>query len=237
MQKLAKVFQIYYNDDQKSRLLGGFSHFKNAQNDIFLENAVLIRIFNKIKNENFHWFGGFSHKVCSKIGNHFNYEYLINKINEYSDSDIICPKPENNKISDRLKKPHHPRILHPTSTNKGFWECIDLILKKLNIPNLLNGNHLDRDIDMIYFNYFVIKKDLFADYMNNLLLPAINLMQFDEDIIELCNLTSDYNSVHEFPEHLRTETAYSYWPHIPFILERLINIYRLTYDKKTAFVL
>ena len=83
----------------------------------------------------------------------------------------------------------------------------------------------------------MIKKDLFADYMNNLLLPAINLMQFDEDIIELCNLTSDYNSVHEFPEHLRTETAYSYWPHIPFILERLINIYRLTYDKKTAFVL
>ena len=62
-------------------------------------------------------------------------------------------------------------------------------------------------------------------------------MQFDEDVIELCNLPSDYNGVHEFPEHLTTQTAYSYWPHIPFILERLINVYILTYNRKVAFVL
>ena len=67
MQKLAKVFQIYYNDDQKSRLLDGFSHFKNTRNNMFVENAVLMRAFNKIKDEDFQWFGGFSHKVHSKI--------------------------------------------------------------------------------------------------------------------------------------------------------------------------
>lgn len=231
-----KVFQIYYSDEQKPTLLDGFSHFKNVQNDIFLENAVLMRIFNKIKNENFHWFGGFSHKVCSKIGNHFNYQYLKNKINKHSNSDIICPNPKNIKESNLLQNPHHPRILHEKSQNEGFWECIDLIFKKLNIPNLLNGNHLDQEIDMIYFNYFVIKKDLFADYMNNLLLPAINLMQFDEDVIKLCNMSSPHNN-RPFPEHLKKETGYLDWPHIPFILERLINIYRLTYDRKTAFVL
>lgn len=233
---MLKAYQIYYLEEQKSSLLPGFSHFFNTKSSIFLENEVAINLFNECTNKDFEWFGVFSWKVGSKLKSDFSHHFLSKAAACLPKADIIAPKlcsyPWYN-----LQRPHHPRNVHSSHYWPGMWESVDLILKKLCIPDLGNGNHLNKEILPIYTNSFIIKRTVADDFYNNFLSKVIDLIQNDKQISILANLESDYNTQHKFPPSLAEKTGLNKWPHIPFILERMINVYYLTYNKKVAFVL
>tara|TARA_B000000557_G_scaffold224883_1_gene194666 strand:- start:4496 stop:5224 length:729 start_codon:yes stop_codon:yes gene_type:complete len=233
---MLKVFQIYFLDSQKKTLLEGFEPFFNKNANIFLENQVMIDLFAQHENDNFDWFGVFSHKVSKKMLTNFCYKHIELAANRHSELDILGPRTEGYPWIP-LRKPHNPRIQHANKDYPGMWECIDLILRKLNIPDKNNGNLLNSNVNMIYTNSFLCKKDVMRDYIDKILQPTINLIKYDNEVRNLALKTSDYQSVYKFPENLAKTSGLTSWPHIPFILERMINVYFLTYNKRTAFVL
>lgn len=232
-----KAFQIYYLLKQKPSLLEGFIPFYNERGTIFLENSVMIKLFNEHQGEDFDWFGVFSHKVRRKLRGQFSFQHCLKCAEKHHSFDILGPRLQHYPWHP-LQKKHNPRTLHPPSKKyHGMWEGVDLILKKLKLPNLGNGNHLDLPRNMIYTNSFLIKKHLMRDYIDTLLEPTIELMTHDEEVRNLVSKPSDYQLARPFPKTLAESTGFSYWPHIPFILERLINVYILTYHKKATYVL
>ncbi len=233
---MLKVFQVYFLESQKKTLLEGFEPFFNKNGNIFLENQVMIDLFKKHENDNFEWFGVFSHKVSQKLLCDFSYDLLDTKSIQCSDFDILAPKMQSYPWSN-IQKPHNPRIQHARKEYPGMWQCIDLILKKLNIPDKNNGNLLNSNANIIYTNSFLCKKNVMRDYIDKILQPTINLIKYDNEVKQLALQTSDYQATYEFPQNLSKSSGLTTWPHAPFILERMINVYFLTYNKKTAFIL
>lgn len=233
---MLKIFQIYYLEEQKNNLLEGFTPIFNPSGSIFLENELMIKLFKKSCNEDFEWFGVFSHKVSQKMRTNFCFNHLKLASGRHSQFDILGPRTRGYPWQPTTV-PHNPRIFHSNENYPGMWECLDLILKKLNIPDKGNGNHLNSKVNMIYTNSFLCKKSVMKDYIDKILQPTIDLIQLDEEVKALAFKSSDYETVYEFPENLAKSTGLTTWPHIPFLLERMINVYLLTYNKKTAFVL
>lgn len=231
---MLKAYQIYYLENQKEHLLPGFSYFFNKDSTIFLESEVAIDLFNKCSHEEFEWFGIFSWKVGSKLTSTFSYDILSRAASALHRADIIAPKLTSYPWGD-LNESHNPRYCH--SRTPGMWEAVDLILQKLGIPDLGNGNHLNKTIYPIYTNSFIFKKTIANDFYNNFLAKVIDLIKNDKQISSLAYLESDYNMQFELPPSLAEKTGLKKWPHIPFILERMINVYYLTHKKKVAFVL
>jgi len=234
------AYQIYYDQSQRTSLLPGFDHFFNQKNEIFCENSVLIELFRGAKQRgvDFDWMGVFSWKVKSKIPRNpnFSLQYLQKCANKYSSThDIIAPKLSSYDWSELNQGPAHPRILHCHPVFPGYWRCMDLILKKLKIPNLNNGNHLDRPITQIFTNIFLAKQHVLRSYIDEFLEPTIELIKHDEEVRHLAYLPSDYFM--PFPKSLQLSTGLNYWPFVPFILERMINVFIFTKKLGVNYIL
>lgn len=233
-----RAFQIYYEHSQAENLLPGFIPYFNTHTDIFLESSVISRIEKENRHLNYNWLGVFSHKVNKKLiqdsmYGDFNFkriEYMCNH-RSAQDYDILAPKPSRYPW-ENVRKHHQPREQHAA---KHLWRGFDVLLQKLKIPNLNNGNYLDKELNMIYTNSFVAKKQVMRDFIESMLDPAIKLIETDEELHRLCRNDANYNR--PVPENFTKFTGMTYWPVAPFILERMINTYIFTHNKKVLYSL
>lgn len=208
------AYQSYFNTAQEKNLQEGFIWYFNPVASIFLESDIIIRLHQQYFSRCADWFGLFSHSVYRKL-NGFNYARLEEACNQATKADILAPDPQNYSFCDYIRKPHPIRY---TLENKQY-ETFKVLLKKLKIKeNLLKPSH------MIYCNYFVAKTNIYKDYINSLLKPAIDLFKNDEELYSLVMRKSHYNNKVP-PANYIKDTGLNYYTHAPFILERLINVY------------
>jgi hypothetical protein len=233
-----RAFQIYYEDSQAENLLPGFIPYFNTHTNIFLESSVISRIEKENRHLNYNWLGVFSHKVKEKLIHDPLYgDFSFKRIEYMCDHrasriyDILAPKLSRYPWVNTRQR-HNPREQHE---GDSLWRCLDLLLNKLKIPNLNNGNYLDRQLDIIYTNSFMIRKQLMRDFIDSMLDPAIKLMETDEQLYELSRTKAQYT--YPVPQNFTKFTGMTYWPIAPFILERMINVYILTHNKKVLFAL
>lgn len=229
MGERVRAHQIYYDESQKDSLIDGFVPYFNEKATINLESGIICDLVNKGECSNCDWFGVFSWKVQTKIKG-FNFERLKTMVDENDDCDLLAPNPHNILMAGMNKK--HNIRKENFNTMGGLWPCLDLIVKKLGISNrkVLSGTD-----HVIYFNAFLARSEIYLDYVNSLLKPAIELCASDEELSPLAMPPSGYGRLP--PQNFINDTGFERYPWIPFILERLINVYIEVNDIKVGRVL
>ena len=79
-----------------------------------------------------------------------------------------------------------------------------------------------------YSNFFILKTELYKDFVNNYCIPALEYMESDDRFI--VNFTYDVGLSKEL---LKEHTELEHYPMIPFIMERLILFYISSKQFKT----
>ena len=100
------------------------------------------------------------------------------------------------------------------------------LLKKL-LVHLDKDVHPDRD-NYTYSNFFLMKTDLWKDYIENWVKPAIEFMDNDPEYFENAIYTTGLSS-----EKLKELTGLDYYTYHTFVLERLIIFYTKSKNLKT----
>ena len=111
----------------------------------------------------------------------------------------------------------------------------DLLIKKLKLSETPNKFMTEKQ-KMIYFNYFIAKPEIYKHFVDTILDPTIALFQQDSEMNEMGYSREDYRNQTP-PKSFTDDTGLSYYPKIPFLLERLINVYIYVNDVKVGYVL
>jgi hypothetical protein len=225
-----KVYQIYYAESQKDKLMEGFTPYFNPTATVNLESGVISDLVNSEESSDCGYFGVFSWKASQKI-NRFDFKRLQEKTNDNLDCDIIAPNPRNYiHCARRIKTEHTIRF-----NKHKFMDGFDLLVKKLKLSEtpekFMTGSQR-----MIYYNYFIAKSEIYKHFVDTLLDPAIALFQEDSEMKEMGYSREDYKNQTP-PKNFTNDTGLSYYPKIPFLLERLINVYIYINNVKVGYVL
>ena len=219
-----KAYQIYYDESQKDSLIDGFIPHFNEKATVNLESGVICDLVNRGECSNCDWFGVFSWKIQEKIKG-FDFETLKIAVSEYEDCDLLAPNPKHYWWG-ALRKRRKQKEVHP-----GAWQLIDLIVKKLGLSD---KKVLEERGYGIYCNAFLARTEIYLDFVNNLLKPAIELCNYDKELNQLAFGETDYLTP---PNNFIKDTGLDYYPWIPFVLERLIMVYVEVNDIKIKRVL
>jgi len=232
-----KVFQIYYDRNQKSNIQPGYIPYKNTKTSINFESGIIVDLLNSKKIiSSTDWVGVFSWKMNQKIqGKPISYTNIQYHVNKYQDSDIISVKPDRYWYAP-IRTPH--KANQTNVDGLAFNQLIQALIR-MHDMNIFED---EIDIDLllkpqyhIYCNYFIARLDVYVDFVKTYLEPVINFLSNDGIFKGVSESRSGYP--YEPPEHFTKKTGFDYYPLRPFMLERLINVYRINKGLKTAFVL
>lgn len=210
----ANLYQIYYKDEQLTNLYPFAIPYKNKALTIFFENDVIRQIVPH----------GTSDKIaiCSwKLKDKLKWnlapprrkeEITEEKLN--SDYDVM-PFTRNSK--------HHEMINAASLWHPGFREAMTAIVKGI-------GKNMPREVKIpIYQNAFSAKREIYQDYVNDYLNPAMELIKNDADVYKMATVDSYYTKLMRedcaSAEYLQGKIGFPYYPLVPFLLERLFSIY------------
>lgn len=213
--KLDKVLikTIIYDKNQISEYEvydNSFIRTKEQKSYLFEYNPI-INIIDNLK-EDVEYLGIFSWKFLNKTGLTKNILYKALKKHKYQEYDFINLSKsywEDTKSYLEFSYKQHPKLKH--------------LIKKLLVH--LNKDIYPRTDVYTYSNFFLMKVDLWKDYVENWIKPAIKFMDNDPEYFENANYISGLPS-----DKLKELTGLEYYTYHSFCLERLI-LYFIT-DKK-----
>ena len=226
---MVKVYQIYYDEDSKQRLELEYIPYFNNPTSIFFESKVICDLIDKGAHKHSEWFGVVSHKLRKKVHqSKFWGRTIANRsIRKFSPKEFeVYIRSSGADIASFCKHPPHMVFPWAEKYHKGICKATAALVKKLGYKVWYD----QKSTQVIYFNYFVAKPQIYEDFVSTLLQPAIEIMWKNPDVKALCNVNSKYPK--PVPVSVRDQTGYDYWPMFPFIAERLINLYLLkNYNK------
>ena len=177
------------------------------------EYNVFLDKLSEIKEHN-GYSGIFSWKLPLKTGLVKNILFKTLMYKSYEEYDFINLTPKNWKTTKEyidFSEKQHPGL--------------EKLLKKV-VNNLGKEYKYDKKF-YTYSNFFIMKSELFADYVENWIIPSINYME--NEIWEEVNVDANYKS-HLSKEEFKELTGLDFYNYLTFILERMPSFY--IYDKK-----
>lgn len=207
----ARLIQIYYKDEQKSSCFPFADLYFNERLTIFFENEVISKLVTASQDEKI--------AVCSwKLKDKLKWN--IGRPRKLS---LEVLNTDYDVLSFTRNTKHHQMLnaadkWHPgfKSTMKKLCDIIGLKMPgEVKIP--------------IYQNHFSAKTEIYQDYVNNFLKPAMEAMSFNDELRALSMADSHYSELDrattERLDNLERQIGIRYYPLAPFILERLFSIY------------
>lgn len=237
MRTLVKVYQIYYNEESKNKLESEYIPYYNNPTTVFFESKVMSDLIKDNKHIDCDWFGVVSPSLRNKvhgsktwgrsIANRSKRNFSPGEFENY----VTTFKPD---IASYCTHPPHAVFPWAEKYHKGISKAIVEILKKLKYN--IYWDTVSRFV--IYFNYFVARPPIYADFVNTLLNPAMDLMINDSYIKSLVDIDSRYQTqnVRGISDELKQQIGYEYYPLHPFICERLINLYIIKHQNRFKFI-
>lgn len=198
-----KLYSITYKNDQIAEHTNYFNGSVKEKGWRFEYNPIIDIVSNKIDNEEY--IGILSWKFNQKSGLTKNVLYkTLNKKN-YKNYDFINLtrnhwKSANDYLQFSYKE--HPKLK----------ELLILVLNKLNIQ------YTEQLDNYTYSNFFIMKTELYKEYVSNWIIPALDYME--NDIWKEVNVDANYKSgVNK--EELMANSGVEFYNYVTFILERL----------------
>ena len=126
------------------------------------------------------------------------------------------------------RRPSHPTLYMASAWHGAAWDdafklFIDGFLSDIGIqiPDYRNGIDLKK---AIYENHFIASKEVYQDYVNRCLKPAIHFMDGRDVFGADSGYITKKRDADEIKEYQQTSGRRD-WPIAPFILERLFSIW------------
>ena len=202
-----KIYQLYYNDKSKANCFDESEHFKCFQfkekEDLkvnpYFENKQIRGLISKGDFKDDEYVGILSHKFTRKTG--FEYKHL-QEIDFKKDVVSFFRHVRSEKVLFNLDRWH-----------KNGNKCLNSILWGLGRADMI-GVTPD---SVIYQNHFLAKGSVYKDYVNEWLIPAMDMCEEDSKLKSLLWEDAGYNiAIKDFGFD---------FPHHTFILERLPMLY------------
>jgi len=203
--KNIKIYSIVYNDEQVIEYQRyDNSHIKTIKDFSYLfEYNVLIDVIDNF-NVKEDYLGIFSHKFPFKTGLFKKKLYWLLENNPDFDIYGLCLQYNlRGKYLDFTEK------VHPRFKELFYPLCKDL------------GLEVKEPEYVIYSNFVVMKTDIYRDYVNTIIKPAIYLLETKYK--DLAWKDSNYKGLPR--DQLKLHTELDYYPMFTFVLERLLNMY------------
>lgn len=211
---MVEFWQIYYKDEQLKHLYSFAKPYKNENLTIFFENSVIKELVMQTTAKKIgvcSW--KLKEKLCFNVGNPRIPDHITEEVinSEYD----VLPFTRNTKY-------------HETLAALEFWHkgSVDLLRKILSILGIFMPSEVK---PAVYQNAFMAKTEIYQDYVTTYLSPAMELIKNDPEIYKLATVDSNYTNLTKEdaakPEYLQEKIGMSYYPLVPFILERLFSIY------------
>jgi hypothetical protein len=196
---------ITYDDNQVSEYeTYNNSHIRTKEQKSYLfEYNPIIDVVNNLSPDT-EYLGIFSWKFPTKTG--FSKNILYKSLNHYKYKEYDILNLSKSYWKDTKEYLYFSYKYHPK---------LEELIKKLLI-------HLDKDIypddqHYVYSNFFLMKTDLWKDYIENWIKPAIEFMDNDPEYFE------DAKYITGLPTNkLQELTGLDYYTYHTFVLERLI---------------
>jgi hypothetical protein len=199
MQKVG-IYQIAFDDNGLRCIDPEFIRYFNNRKDQFFENNVLIDIYKSNRYKLFDYVGVLSWRFTEKT--------------DLNGTDVLKEIDQNRTIDLFNFSPHSYRHeQHPY--NRERLREGERLAQMIDDRNILPFNlfHYDTEGLLIWCNYFVCKKDLFALYIEKYLLPLVKYLSAPDDEIK------------QFIQkeiHHRDGGRYTI---VPFFLEGLVSVF------------
>ena len=230
---MIRVYQVYFDDKSKESLEPEYIPYLNNPATIFLESKVMCDLIAKGAHKKSEYFGVVSHKLRKKVhGSKMWGRTIANQSRrQFSPKEFeTYLRVSGADIGSYCTHPPHAVFPFAERYHKGICAAVALLMKKLNYKIWYDT----KSRSVIYFNYFLARPNIYEDFVNTLLRPAIEIMSKDPQVRTLCKVNSRYKF--PIPEDLAKQTGYDYWPLHPFITERLINLYLIKNNNKFKFI-
>jgi hypothetical protein len=206
----AEIVQIYYEESQKAHCFPFADLHFNDRLTVFFENSIIRDVVMASDSEKI--------AICSwKLKQKL--KWYIGKHRELTqevlDSDYEV-------LSMTRNSKHHGMLYSADKYHKGFTDGMRKICHHV-------GLKLPGEVKIpIYQNHFSAKIEIYRDYVQNFLSPAMDYMTNDSEMKEIAISDSNYSALTRGganADQLMDKIGLPYYPLAPFILERFFSVY------------
>lgn len=207
----SELYQIYWKETQLPNLFDFATPYFNEHLTPFFENDVIAKVVPKSTAEKI---GVCSWALRQKIGGGIPIREPFSRETLEKPFEVL---------SLMRKMPDHDVFFGLDQWHPGSKEILFKIFDKLNRPRP------GKPKDPIYQNHFVAKRQIYQDYVSELLIPAMYLMSHDEEIKPLVNVDSGYFKLKppfgDFAERCKKYFGSYMTPLHAFLCERLFSLW------------
>lgn len=205
--KNIKIFQIYF--DKSQRLDKGFIPVFNEHGDKYLETSVIKKLWESGEHIGCDFFGVVSYKFEKKTRlRSGDIDFHLNR----HDADIYTFFGHTKAYQEwqPLNLWKRDKIWHPNLYDIGvkIFDKLGYDIRELLMP-------------VIYYNYWITSPVILDEYMNEVLLPAMELMENDKEIKDLCMQDAKYPHAIKDNKRLYEVFGRPFYTYHPFVCERL----------------
>lgn len=219
MPDLLNIWQVYFDEKGKKNCYPKFNHYDNSKKlTEHFENSVIADLIRLNEHKKATYFGVFSHDIRKDLvfredGKSFSPKTL---------HDVIKINPNIDVFGFQKRRKQKNIVLQAENYHPGFVKMIETILDETGFLS-----ELPKTLDnIILFNYFVAKSDVYERYVTELLLPAMRVLEGMPEAYK----SAGYKTTTTAEKGRFTEAfGKPHWPYHPFILERLPSIFMQKY--------
>jgi hypothetical protein len=220
------VYQIYFDDGHVPLL--DYIPYRNERCTVYFENTVIKRLVDSGAHEGSDYFGVVSHKLREKI------EYTRAPQRRWTEAGNRSERsftPEDfraelqrqspDAMSFQQHPPHDPIALanwcHANFTH--YFQRIMTLIGYAWTPTVF--------ANIFYFNYFVARADVYKRYVDEMLSPAMSVMDGMPELMQNAGYAN-------LPESLRVQLGIPYYPYHSFLCERFFSYFAHLHRLKCA---
>lgn len=215
-----RVYQIYFEEQQRELLESEYTPFFNRDCTVYFENGTIADAVTYDWHNGSDYFGVVSYKLREKIGSVMKERWAHAGIVNTSETtfspahfEYALRFHQPDAMSFQRHMPHDPVILaerfHP-----GFRKYWTHIMQEIGMPWV--PTHLK---DVFYCNYFIAKSEVYEGYVRDMLMPAMKVMD------GMPELFANSGYPHRLPTSLAVKWSIPNYPFHPFLCERFFSWY------------
>lgn len=206
---MVELYQLYYHPDQLKELYPFSKPHFNEKLTMFFENTPIVELVRNTKTE----------KICVtswKLRQKFKYSFFI--ANNFTEDHL---KGDYDVLSLTRNSKDHRMLRAAENWHPGFMEIMTKLWSRL-------GFRMPTEVrSPINHNYFSAKTEIYREYIEKLLRPAMEFMENDTELFKLCIQDSKYTALEKTAnvENIKKYLGLDYYPMFPFICERLFPMW------------
>jgi hypothetical protein len=203
-------YQIYWDEKQLERLFPFATPYKNDTLTPFFENSVIAHLIPCSAHTKI---AVCSWNLMNKMRTNIPpYRQLTQELLE-SDFDVL---------SFTKNSPGHGMLTIADTWHPNFTDILRVIMTHL-------GFKLPKEVKYpIYQNAFCARTEIYQQYVKEMLIPAMEVMENDMVIRELCWMDSGYyklRNIPEFAQRVKQFLGTDYCPLHTFLCERFFSVW------------